>query len=105
MYGIGNRLDASPELLFELRAVDHMELIERALPVAPIGAKSSAPKIHADDLGDIFGIEIGDVSMTKEETKTRKQRGGTQVVKPKTSKERILPANKKKTATNVRKKG
>ena len=31
MYGVGNRLDSSPELLFELRAVNHLELIEASL--------------------------------------------------------------------------
>ena len=30
LYGIGARLDTNPELLFVLRAVDHMELIARA---------------------------------------------------------------------------
>ena len=60
MYGVGNRLDSSPELLFVLRGVDHLELIEQAIPTAPIGAKSSAPTIATDDLGAIFDIEIGD---------------------------------------------
>jgi uncharacterized Zn finger protein len=59
MYGVGNRLDSSPELLFTLRCVDHRELIEQALP-APVEGKSSAPAIATDDLGAIFGIEIGD---------------------------------------------
>src|SRR5215207_7534107 len=41
MYGVGNRLDSAPELLFKLRCVDHMELIEQAIPAPPEG-KSSA---------------------------------------------------------------
>jgi uncharacterized Zn finger protein len=60
MYGVGNRLDSSPELLFVLRAVDHAELIEQALPAAPVGAAAGAPTIAAEDLGAIFDIEIGE---------------------------------------------
>jgi len=60
MYGVGNRLDSSPELLFTLRCVDHLELIEQAIPAAPLEGTSRAPAIATDDLGAIFGIEIGD---------------------------------------------
>jgi uncharacterized Zn finger protein len=60
MYGIGNRFDSSPELLFLLRGVDHLELIEQAIPTAPLGGSGTAPTISGDDLGAIFDIEIGD---------------------------------------------
>ncbi|WP_406698019.1 SWIM zinc finger family protein [Singulisphaera sp. Ch08] len=60
MYGIGNRLDSAPELLFELRGVDHQELIEQAIPAAPTKAKHGAPTIESADLSEIFGIEIND---------------------------------------------
>ena len=60
MYGIGNRLDSSPELLFELRGVDHQELIEQAIPRAPTRAKHGSPTIETSDLGAIFDIEIND---------------------------------------------
>ena len=67
MYGVGNRLDSSPELLFVLRGVDHLELIEQAIPTASVGArtKKNAPTISADDLGAIFDIEIGDAPVAK----------------------------------------
>src|SRR3954469_12086949 len=68
LYGVGNRLDSSPELLFVLRGVDHMELIEQAIPTASVGAKSGAPTISTDDLGAIFDIEIGDAPVAKAET-------------------------------------
>jgi uncharacterized Zn finger protein len=58
MYGVGHRLDSSPELLFKLRGVDHQELIEQAIPTAPVG-KAGAGTIAAGDLGDIFGIDLG----------------------------------------------
>ncbi len=43
MYGVGNRLDSSPELLFVLRGVDHLELIEQAIPTAPLGTEEQRP--------------------------------------------------------------
>ncbi len=58
MYGIGNRLDSSPELLFELRGLDHRELIEQAIPTTPTRAKRGAPTIESSELGAIFDIEI-----------------------------------------------
>jgi uncharacterized Zn finger protein len=80
MYGVGNRLDSSPELLFLLRGVDHLELIEQAIPTAPIGA-SSAPTIATDDLAAIFDIEIGDAPIAKAETEIRKKPAPKKVVK------------------------
>lgn len=57
LYGVGARLDHSPELLFLLRAVDHQELIsaEISLPEKPKGKRSLQ-----GDLGDIFGIDLDD---------------------------------------------
>ena len=60
MYGIGNRLDSSPELLFQLRCVDHQELIEQAIPTAPARAKTGTPTIEASELGALFDIEINE---------------------------------------------
>jgi uncharacterized Zn finger protein len=71
MYGVGNRLDSSPELLFVLRGVDHNELIEQAIPAAPVGSKSGAPAIAAGDLGAIFGIDIDDAPPPAAKKKVR----------------------------------
>ncbi len=60
MYGVGHRLDSSPELLFALRGVDQKELIEQAIPTAPVRSKRGAPTIADGDLGDIFGIDLGE---------------------------------------------
>lgn len=60
LYGVGARLDEKPDLLFVLRKVDHLELIESAgtaQPVAAAGA-SKTKTIAATDLADVFGIEI-----------------------------------------------
>jgi uncharacterized Zn finger protein len=104
MYGIGNRLDTSPELLFVLRAVDHLELIEQAIPAHPVGGKSSAPTIAADELSDIFGIEMGDAPAPTSEPKTIGKPPKVKVAK-KTSKPKPAPATKKRPSTKVPKKG
>ena len=58
LYGVGARLDQSPELLFRLRGVDEAELIaaDMALP----GGTATADTLADDDLGSIFGIDLED---------------------------------------------
>ena len=58
LYGVGARLDKSPELLFRLRGVDEAELIaaDMALP----GGTATADTLADDDLGGIFGIDLED---------------------------------------------
>jgi uncharacterized Zn finger protein len=83
MYGVGNRLDSAPELLFVLRGVDHMELIELAIPSAPVGAKGRASTIATDDLGALFDIEIGEepAAAAKADTKPAKRSAAKPAVK------------------------
>ena len=57
MYGVGARLDQSPELLFALRQVDHGELIEQAAHVE-VARGSTRKTIARQDLADVFGIEL-----------------------------------------------
>lgn len=56
LYGVGSRLDESPELLFALRGVDHAELISEA--TASTAAPDAAPTLDDDAIADVFGIEI-----------------------------------------------
>jgi uncharacterized Zn finger protein len=58
LYGVGSRLDKIPELLFTLRGVDAGELISTgiALPDTALAGKT----IAADQISDIFGIDIAD---------------------------------------------
>ena len=56
LYGIGNRLDASPELLFRLRGVDPAELISAQLEL-PAGA-AAADTLADDQIGAVFDIEL-----------------------------------------------
>lgn len=55
LYGVGARLDTSPELLFKLRGVDHNALIEMTPAIA---VKEGAHRRVTGDLGALFGIEI-----------------------------------------------
>ena len=54
------RLDKKPELLFELRGVNHEDLIaadaEAAVSKATRAGKSR--RLAADNLADVFGIEL-----------------------------------------------
>jgi uncharacterized Zn finger protein len=66
LYGVGARLDASPELLFTLRGVDGAELVAAA---GDAGALVAAPMpgevgIASGDLADIFGIELEPAAAT-----------------------------------------
>jgi len=56
LYGVGSRLDDSPELLFRLRGVDEAELIAADMAL-PRGA-ATADTLADGDLGDIFGIDL-----------------------------------------------
>ena len=60
LYGVGARLDNKPELLFELRGVNHNELIaadaERAVSAVTRGGKSR--RLSAGSLSDVFGIDV-----------------------------------------------
>ncbi len=63
MYGVGARLDEKPELLFTLRQVDHLELIEQAgqglaAPALAAAGDTGAKTIAAGDVADVFGIEL-----------------------------------------------
>ncbi len=60
LYGVGARLDDSPELLFLLRGVDHGELIESHAEAAvqEVVRGGKGRRIAEKDLGAIFGVEI-----------------------------------------------
>jgi DNA-binding transcriptional regulator YiaG len=58
LYGIGNRLDQQPDLLFLMRGVDAQELISADVAL-PVGAgAASFDALAPDQLGDIFGVDL-----------------------------------------------
>ncbi len=59
LYGVGSRLDTKPELLFLLRGVDHMELIDGAASADVASpATGTSRRLAPQDLSGIFGIEL-----------------------------------------------
>jgi uncharacterized Zn finger protein len=69
MYGIGARLDQKPELLFLLRKVDHLELIEGAVDagtVSEAGKPKGKKTIATAELADVFGIEMAEAETPTE---------------------------------------
>lgn len=58
LYGVGHRLDQEPELLFKLRKVDHLELINKAKLKIPTARSGKSKIIKEQNLSDIFGIDI-----------------------------------------------
>ncbi len=61
LYGVGNRFDHRPELLFELRGVNHEELIQADAEAAVCAAtrRGKAKRLASEDLADVFGIDLG----------------------------------------------
>jgi uncharacterized Zn finger protein len=86
LYGVGARLDKSPELLFLLRGVDHEELISADLEVAISGAKAGRRRIAEDALSDVFGIEMAE---KETEAKTEPLKGRKKAVKKMDKKTRV----------------
>jgi uncharacterized Zn finger protein len=60
LYGVGARLDESPELLFTLRSVNHEELITQAARAGDLTAKTAGtgPELAESEIGAVFGIEL-----------------------------------------------
>ncbi|MBN2526672.1 MAG: hypothetical protein JXR76_09780 [Deltaproteobacteria bacterium] len=89
LYGVGARLDASPELLFTLRGIDPAELLTAAIdqPNAT-GPAHNARVLDTDDLS-IFGIDIDMGHLTAEEPASASE----------TPTKRTRNASKKKKAT------
>ncbi|MEO8905172.1 MAG: SWIM zinc finger family protein [Polyangiaceae bacterium] len=69
LYGVGARLDSSPELLFTLRGVDPSELVAEgaAAPAskAKLASKSSRQVLSDSSLADVFGIELEPSAATR----------------------------------------
>ena len=62
LYGVGARLDARPELLFRLRAVDEKDLVadlDTALPISnrPLDA---GKVLETDDISALFGLDMAE---------------------------------------------
>lgn len=76
LYGVGARLDEKPELFFELRHVDHLELIAAGTTGITTSGVTTDRVLKSENLSDIFGIDIDDRGPVTV---------GTQKIKPETS--------------------
>ncbi|HVC63189.1 MAG TPA: hypothetical protein VND19_22855 [Acetobacteraceae bacterium] len=61
LYGVGARLDAKPELLFRLRAVNENDLVADIGNVLPLSKRGPAAGkvLEADDMAALFGLDMG----------------------------------------------
>lgn len=60
-YAIAVRLDHQPQLLFQLRGVDHLELVAHAVNADNLERELSptnSSDLQIDNLGELFGIEL-----------------------------------------------
>lgn len=65
LYGVGARLDHSPEMLFLLRGVNHEELVDVAAAVTDAAkAGTSRRRIAATGIADVFGIDMAEAGET-----------------------------------------
>jgi uncharacterized Zn finger protein len=60
LYGVGARLDHSPELIFKLREVDEKDLIAKAEKSVPLAKRAPAAEkiVVNEDLSALFGVEM-----------------------------------------------
>jgi len=110
LYGVGARLDHSPEMLFLLRGVNHAELVNVSTAVT-IAATSgtSRRRIAPGGLADLFGVEMaeageGETTSTISSKRSRDtvKQPDNSVIKTKSTTQASPPkiaARKKKTAT------
>lgn len=107
LYGIGARLDNSPELLFKLRAVDHQELIITDVSkLDPTNStKTKKRRIANSSVANVFGIDIPEETpqATKNVVKktTKKATKKTAKNRIKTTKKAAKKATQKKAKLNL----
>ena len=106
LYGVGARLDARPELLFRLRAVNENDLVADIGSALPMGkqAPAAGKVLETDDMAALFGLDMGDVPqpakagrpVTATKTKTPAMAG---IATPKVTTHKPVVAKKKSAAS------
>ena len=92
LYGVGARLDAKPELFFQLRNIDYAELITAGTATVVTAKAKPHRALESADLSGIFGIEIDAGSAPTGVSPMKK-------ASPKTSAAKTSAAKKRKTKT------
>jgi uncharacterized Zn finger protein len=95
LYGVGAILDANPQGLFQLRHVDHTDLIVSASAGdALVQPQAIENVLHEDDLSALFGIEMDTVKQ-KKPSKPEAKATTKATAKPAPKKAPAKPAAKK----------
>ncbi|QRR11771.1 hypothetical protein FPJ27_36805 (plasmid) [Burkholderia sp. MS455] len=103
LYGVGARLDQQPELLFTLRGVDPVELVNsKGTELSGTGSAPASGKLldHAA-LGDVFGIEIdtGPLAEPPAARERASKQSAARTSRPPTSSPRSKPVASAKSTT------
>lgn len=105
LYGVGNRLDSSPELLFTLRNVDHLELVSQAAAGGNLVRTLDAGhenELAGSDLGEMFGIELATTETTPK--KAARAKRASPAKSPKTAAKTVASKPRKTAASTGRRK-
>jgi uncharacterized Zn finger protein len=111
LYGVGARLDEKPELLFQLRGVDHEDLIETDAEAAVSAAtrRGKSKRLKADALSDVFGIDLDEAESATSppnispEPAPKKKRSAKRKVKLPSAKKAVSKAAVKKSKPAAKK--
>jgi uncharacterized Zn finger protein len=102
-YGVGARLDRSPELLFTLRGVSERDLISDAATAVGKRSSDKALKESDDSLGALFGIDLvdepGAAKVTTSTTRAAAKSGAKASVKPSAKKAKVAAEPKESKAS------
>ena len=79
LYGVGARLDSRPELLFVLRGIDQMQLIDEAVRSGGLtdAAAAGPAGIEESELAEVFGVEIETPTSAPRKAKGMRKPGKT----------------------------
>lgn len=110
LYGIGTRLDSAPELLFTLRGVDHLELIDTAMASETLSQtlQGESNGLAGSDLGELFGIELESSPVARAPaaaglpTRGQKQAPRAATVKSRSRPKVVEPARPSRKSTRVK---
>jgi len=105
LYGVGARLDHSPEMLFLLRGVNHEELIDVSTAITSVAkAGTSRRRIAATGLADVFGVEMAEVGVEEVVVPVEVSSKSSAKSANTPDKKMLLPALEKKKVSNSLKK-
>ena len=101
LYGVGARLDQSPELLFLLRGVDPADLISQASAAETVRQSAQAEdaaSMSETEIADVFGIELAAGTPPSARTRNLASKPATIPAKPATGARRPKKAAPEKPA-------